>query len=193
MNKKLTIISFAAIFLLAGVGTFLFAQGGVGIAEKTFTMHKDITVEGRHILPDSTSAKTSGGENRREAALVEKGRNFNDSSYPVNIELSKSDMAEIKVIKRGNSATELMHEKQPTDSRKVYVLTDAQGYSQDAVECVPPVTIPSEIKSPGTEQPRLADEDISLPQLSLCDVDFEVDVDIGGKEDIALPQLPDVN
>lgn len=187
MNKKWTIIIFAAIFVLANVATFLFAHGKIKIVEKIVTVYKDVVGKDNPVPTNSAAAKVDSAEKTKEAAKAAL-RDFNDADYLGNDEKRADLSVKTGALDKEDNTAKLTDKDPTADSPKSSGTMKAEGQEPSIDRQGPASCIPSE-----PVQPPFADESIPMPQLPLFDTDFEADVDVGGTENIPLPQLPDIS
>jgi len=200
MKKNWIRIIVAALFICANIATFLFAQGKVKIVEKIVTVYKEGDTK-QDKLP------VSSGEVPKPAGLAKVGitgvtgksnYDFNDSNYLVE-ENSDIDDKEIldADVEGGTFAEDNVADGEAIESKSEDETNAGVSHFNIGGENELPDRYSSDMYSDIPSQQNrytdIADETIPIPQLPLCDTDFEGDVNVGGSEDILLPQLPDIS
>ncbi|MBU4376028.1 MAG: hypothetical protein KKD29_00955 [Candidatus Omnitrophica bacterium] len=184
MKKNWIKIILIAIFVVTNVATFIFAQGKIKIVEKIVTIYKEIGTKNAALPVDAGQKKTEVAF-AGSGALKKTTLNFNDADYLIDSkeseETGRTQNKEGGMVKDSASQDEpdkkVTATLSPSDTQEFYDFSsDYEVYSEPSAEAV-----------------RVAGESIPIPQLPLFDTDFESSVDVGGYEDIALPQLPDLS
>lgn len=182
-NNRMWIV-LAAVFIVANVATFIFAYGRVKTVEKVVTIYKEAETKPSDSHSDTKKQAAKAALPKQET-LKAAIRDFNDSDY-----LTDNEKFEEKALapdNEGGKAKEAVKTDEPGKAAQ-----GGHSAAGSAAEDSYEFSNPYDNSPSPSEEVRLADEGVPIPQLPLFDTDFEGHVDRGGYEEIPLPPLPDV-